>query len=273
MFGNQQFPSLKITIFLGVTFSPHLYYNDSNSRKGIHYYMCRHGGGKEFDMELIPINESKLKIMLDENDMKELNICDDADCACTETRHAIRTILDRAKTEIGFNTDGSEIFVQLYTSRGGGCELFVTKSAVLSTVASDDTSGDKKPRKKEIQAKKSQGDDCRALSPRQGSLPDQRRTAYGKMIFSFDSLRDICAVCKILQNKNTDITSRAFIGSSDEYYLLLENTNMSAYSRLDALTFILEYGKRERADHLSTYLCEHGRVICSESAIETLSEF
>ena len=68
-------------------------------------------------MELIPINDSKLKIMLDESDMKELNICEEADCANNETRHAIRTILERAKNQIGFNTEGSEIFVQLYASR------------------------------------------------------------------------------------------------------------------------------------------------------------
>ena len=79
-------------------------------------------------MELIPINNSKLKIMLDENDMKEYNIGDEADCANSATRLAIRHILDCAKDKIGFNTEGAEIFVQLYTSKHGGCELFVTKS-------------------------------------------------------------------------------------------------------------------------------------------------
>ena len=107
---------------------------------------CRaNSGGMEIIMELIPINNSKLKIMLDESDMKEYNISDEADCANGETRQAIRHILDRARDQIGFNTEGSEIFVQLYTSKRGGCELFVTKSSFSSL--KDDKQIDKKTKK------------------------------------------------------------------------------------------------------------------------------
>jgi len=225
-------------------------------------------------MELIPINDSKLKIMLDESDMKELNIGDRTDCACIETRYAIRTILERAKEEIGFNTEGSEIFVQLYTSKGGGCELFVTKSTALIPAEHEpEQKNDKKNKKREVQQKKTPKEDCRALSLRADTLPDQRRTTFGKMIYSFDTLRDVCAVCKILKSRSHDILSRAYCGEQDDFYLVLENTNMSAYSRLDSLTFILEYGKRERTDHISTYLSEHGQVICQENAVEILSQF
>lgn len=225
-------------------------------------------------MELIPINDSKLKIMLDESDMKELNIGDTTDCACVETRYAIRTILERAKAEIGFNTEGSEIFVQLYTSKGGGCELFVTKSDSLGThEPAEEQKNEKKNKKRDGQSKKTQKDDCHALSVRTDTSPDQRRTTFGKMIYSFETLRDVCAVCKILNSRPHDIISRAYRGAHEDFYLVLENTNMSAYSRLDCLTFILEYGKRERTDHVSTYLSEHGRVICEENAIEILSKF
>lgn len=225
-------------------------------------------------MEIIPINDSKLKIMLDESDMKELHICNDADCARGETRLAIRTILERAKTQIGFNTDGSEIFVQLYTSKSGGCELFITKSNVPPAQAPENEGkSDKKPQKREGQQKKKTQETSCALTPKQESLPAQRRSNIGRMIFSFDSLRDVCAVCKILDQKEIFLESRAYRGADDDYYLLLENANMSAYSRLDKLTFILEYGRRERADHINTYLSERGRAICSEYAIETLSKF
>ncbi len=229
---------------------------------------------KEVNVELIPINDSKLKIMLDESDMKELHICDEADCACGETRLAIRTLLERAKTQVGFNTEGSEIFVQLYTSRGGGCELFVTKStALLSSGTEGEHKSEKKSKKRETHQKRTVEEDCRAPSQSPDAPMDQRRERFGKMIFSFESLRDICAVCKILNQKNTNISSRAYRGANEEFYLVLENTNMSAYSRLDSMTFILEFGKRERADHINTYLCEHGQIICSERALETLSQF
>ena len=230
-------------------------------------------------MEIIPINDSKLKIMLDESDMKELHIYNEADCARGETRHAIRTLLERAKNEIGFNTEGSEIFVQLYTSKGGGCELFITKSRSLPLPNTegekkDDKAGEKKQQKKrEGQTKKKQTEDFCALAPRSQALTEWKKATFGKMIFSFDSLRDICAVCRILNQRGLELSSRAYRGADDDFYLVLENTSISAYSRLDDLTFILEFGKRERADHINTYLYEYGRLICPERALETLSQF
>ena len=78
-------------------------------------------------MELILISNTKLKIMLNENDMQRYKIGSESDCAEPDTRRAIRSLLDCAREQIGFNTEGEEIFVQLYTSKKGGCELFVTK--------------------------------------------------------------------------------------------------------------------------------------------------
>lgn len=229
---------------------------------------------EEVNVEIIPINDSKLKIMLDESDMKELHICEDADCARGETRLAIRTILERAKTQIGFNTEGSEIFVQLYTSKGGGCELFITKSNALPFASlNNEGKSDKKPQRREGPHKKKTQEESCAITPKAETLPTQRRSTIGKMIFSFESLRDMCDVCKILKEKKSGVESRAYRGADDNYYLVIENANMSAYCRLDSLTFILEYGRRERADHISTYLSECGKAICLENAIETLSDF
>ena len=225
-------------------------------------------------MEIIPINDSKLKIMLDECDMKELHICDDADCAKGETRLAIRALLERAKTEIGFNTEGSEIFVQLYTSKGGGCELFITKGSTLPLpTPKEEVKEGSKQKKREGQAKRKPQEEYCSLPAKRETKDEQRRSTFGRMIFSFDSLHDLCAVCRILDKRNTKMISRAFRADGDSFFLVLENANISAYIRLDFLTFILEYGKRERTDHISTYLSEHGEVICRDNAIETLSQF
>lgn len=235
---------------------------------------CRQIVGRlEITMEIIPINDSKLKIMLDERDMKELNICDEADCANNETRHAIRTILDRARLQLGFNTEGAEIFVQLYTSKSGGCELFVTKSCMpRQREIEADRKDEKKQKKRDPQQKRINTDDCHALSVRTESLPKSRKYENGQMVFSFDSLHDVCAVCRILQAKNAEVTAVAYRGEADDFYLVLDNTNLSAYSRLDSLSFILEYGRREHTDYINTYLCEHGKMICPKNAIEILSK-
>jgi negative regulator of genetic competence, sporulation and motility len=132
---------------------------------------------------------------------------------------------------------------------------------------------EKKPQRREAPQKKRAHEESCAITPKAEALPAQRRSTIGKMIFSFDSLRDMCDVCKILKNKKSGVESRAYKGAEEDYYLVIENANMSAYCRLDTLTFILEYGRRERADHINTYLSEHGKAICPDKAIETLAEF
>ncbi len=223
-------------------------------------------------MELIPINDSKLKIMLDVSDMKEYNIGEDADCASNETRHAIRSILDRARAQIGFNTEGSEIFVQLYTSKSGGCELFITKGEASSPRPIDQKN--EKKGKKRSDTQKPVPTECRsALSVRKESLPAYQRSEYQRLIFSFDSLKELSRVCKILCMRGIKLVSHVYCGEKNEFFLILDNTGMSAYSQLDRLTFIMEFGKRVRHEHISTYLSEYGRLICRDNAVETLSKF
>ena len=223
-------------------------------------------------MELIPINESKLKIMLDESDMKEYNIGDEADCANNETRLAIRNILDRARDQIGFNTEGSEIFVQLYTSKRGGCELFVTKSS-FSPEREEEIAKQVDRRNKKSKRTSDGSDTCQALTVRGETQIRSGKGEFGRMIFSFETLDDLCAVCRILFSMSLSIMSHAYKGEDDDFYLVLENASTAAYTRLDKLTFILEFGARERADHVSTYLCEHATLICEGNAIATLAEF
>ena len=83
-------------------------------------------------------------------------------------------------------------------------------------------------------------------------------------------MKDLITVCRILDSAEIYPESRAYFDDSGNFYLLLQGTKMSAYSRHDRLTFIVEYGKRENPDCLVSYISEHGRVICQSSAIETL---
>ncbi|MBE6583401.1 MAG: adaptor protein MecA [Ruminococcaceae bacterium] len=233
-------------------------------------------------MELIPINDSKLKIMLDEIDMKEYRLGAESDCADMETRRAIRNILDLARDQIGFNTEGAEIFVQLYTSKKGGCELFITKgesyegsqrevgfsSEKMSAhlPIKDDRSAHSRQKKRES----AKGAPYGELAVRDNSLPSERKNDIGKLAFSFDALIDLCKVCRIMLERGIKAGSQALYDDAGIFYLLLYNTGMSAYSRLDRFSFITEYGIKESSDRLLTYLGEHGNTICNEGAIELL---
>lgn len=227
-------------------------------------------------MELILISKSKLKIMLDEKDMKEYNIGDETDCARAETRRAIRTILDRAKDQIGFNTEGVEIFVQLYTSKSGGCELFVTKGNDSDNFVSNTAHpSDKRQKKRETGQKKTDIFDDRSdsLPEHADILPKSLESEFGRVAFSFDSLSDIFKVCRLLKSKGFSGRSHALKDMEGKYYLFILGLDMKAYSRLDDMSFIYEYGKKERWDTLFTYLEEHGKVLCFDNAVDVLSAF
>lgn len=87
-------------------------------------------------MELLVIGESKLKVMLNKEDMKkygllgsELNYDD------PPTRKKLLRILDDVKAQSGFDTTADKLLIQLYPSRDGGSEMFVTKLGLLPSTA------------------------------------------------------------------------------------------------------------------------------------------
>ena len=233
-------------------------------------------------MELILISNTKLKIMLNEDDMKQYKIGSEADCAESGTRKAIRSILERAKEQVGFNTDGEEIFVQLYTSKKGGCELFVTKCQVREAEGSlpeeqmlpvsTDASEQRRQRKglRSAEHPLSFADTVRTQKADEEKKKAPSRHASRRIAFSFPSLVELLAVCRILDRMGIRPESHAYRDDRGQTYLLLSDPEISAFSRLDRLSFIAEYGKRENPDCLTYYISEHGSVICEKRAIETL---
>ena len=79
-------------------------------------------------MDYIMINESKLKIMLEAKDLEEWDIrIDELDYSNPYAKIIFEEILDYAKSNLGFDSDGRKVLLQLYPSKDGGCELFITR--------------------------------------------------------------------------------------------------------------------------------------------------
>lgn len=236
-------------------------------------------------MELILISNTKLKIMLDESDMKKYNISSECDCAGGSTRKAIRSLLECAKEKVGFNTDGEEIFVQLYASRKGGCELFVTKckapeteearARLKSPILSEYPSAERKQERGLglPETGRDKKDERTELKPYTHTASLKKDYQNSRLAYSFKDMRSLLSVCKTLAAREAFPESRAFCDSDGNFYLLLLCSCTSAFSRLDSLTFMIEYGKRENPDCLMSYIAEHGKIICHEKAIETLCKF
>ena len=199
-------------------------------------------------MELIVINENKLKITLSECDMKQYSLdCNTIDYDNTETRRAFWNILDEVKHQTGFDAASQKVFIQLYPSKEGGCEMYVTKLGLAHD-------GD--------------GKDADTTSSHRLHPLHRRRAAY-----SFDSVGKLTAVCKRLSEIGFSDKSSAWhsLLERGRYYLILEEPEENAYLPLSECSFIFEYGKSENLKNTLLLLHEHASCICEEGAVDTLA--
>lgn len=215
-------------------------------------------------MEIILISECKLKIALREEDLAAFEIrADELDYSNTETKRMFWDLLTRAKQKTGFDTDGQRVLVQLYPSKDGGCEMFVTKIGLLDEERSE---------KEEKHDKKcSQG--YERLS---SQIKKQKRNAAQRGIcsaYSFDNTENLLRVCRRLSDMGYIGDSSAYKGDNGRCYLFLADVETASYTPLDEFSFIAEYGRKENSDLSRYYVLEHSKPLCEKSAVSTLGKF
>lgn len=208
-------------------------------------------------MEIIMISDSKLKIMLCEEDLRRFELsANELDYSNTETKRMFWDILNRAKHENGFDTDGHRVLVQLYPSKDGGCELFVTKMGALECE-----------------------DDIRKNTKNSGYdklYSDVKRKKKGLFskgnlsVFGFESIDDLLSACRKLSAIGYVGESSAYKCDNGRNYLFLSDIDSTPCAPLSEISFITEYGTKENADILKYYICEHGQTICEGSAVSAL---
>ena len=78
-------------------------------------------------MEFIKIHERKLKIALSKGELLRFGLTPaDVDYEKVETKRALWQMLDEAKRTCGFDASGRSLYVEVYPSRTGACEIFVS---------------------------------------------------------------------------------------------------------------------------------------------------
>ena len=210
-------------------------------------------------MELIVVNSQKLKIILDKDDMLSFDISgEDLDYSSAKTRKALGNILERAKAETGFDTGNDRLYIQVFLSVDGGCEMFFTKRARLLP----------EPESKS----------CSLLKKKYATASDYS-CEYGRYIAKSDNIDNIIDLCIRLKKEG-------FYGASSLYelkggYILTldfrhrfsfasEECGLPDFSRF---SFICAYAEISYADPIpSAYIEEHGKAIIKETAVETICE-
>ena len=194
-------------------------------------------------MELLLISDSKLKIMLSDEDMKKYDLGgEEIDYGNTHTRRALWEILDEARARTGFDAASDKILVQLYPSKDGGCELFVTKLGLIPPLAEKNISRSNR---------------VAMLTSRQA-------------LYRFESLSDLISAAKAVRGIDTLRGSDAYFSDDGAYYLSLEERSGKS-NTVSEFFRILEYGEQVSPD-MQPYITEHSRKIAENNAVEMLSE-
>lgn len=245
-------------------------------------------------MELIVIDENKLKIMLSAPDMLHYELrAERMDYADEDTQRAFRHIFHDARDQIGFETTGERLLVQLYTSREGGCEIFVTKlgecsvgdptmpacTAAGENALLDRLRGEPALREEAVMehAHHSMPDSWNTTEGVDPSLtqPDEAVSATDRHVwaFSFDGLDTLLRVCHRLRDRGYDGQSRAYIEERTGSVFLLVSLPGTGFRLPLWAAFLSEYGQEVTdTEGLCLYLSEHGRPLCATGAVEVLGQ-
>ena len=187
--------------------------------------------GMEPAMELIVISDSKIKLMLTRDDMDRYR---------GMTKDVLREIMEDAKKQCGCTAMEGRIYVQMYPSKSGGCELFVTRL--------ENRSGT-----------------CGAGEDR--VLTDYRKYIFEErgshIIYVFGSMNYLLGTCARLHSLGYSGSSMAYHDPcSGKYYLLLECETHIA----------VEYFGSLCPSRLFCYISEHCSLFCT-GAVEKLAKF
>ena len=184
-------------------------------------------------MELIMINDTKLKVMLDPSDMDDLSL---NDIHRDGTRRALTAILEAARKQCGFDTSHSRIFVQMYPCRRGGCELFVTKMS----------------RRGETSMLRAGAE--RTITEYRKFEPEKRYHS-GHVIYAFRELGYLLSTCACLLTSGYGGISSAWHDPAGDYYLSLDRETF----------FAGEHFGRLCPSSMYYYINEHCRLICQDA--------
>jgi negative regulator of genetic competence, sporulation and motility len=206
---------------------------------------------KEVFMELIVINENKLKIIMSAQDMKDFCIDENEfHLSMTDTRQILSRILKASSTKTGFEdiSKDDKLLLQLYSDTYGGCELFVTRLKLES----------------EEDIFMPQGNEKFLLPKSTTKNAEHKKNTF---TYSFERLDFVISVCKELKKRN--FCGESSIQKLDNgKYLLFVSSDGIQNSFLNCLS---EFGELENTEISHLHSLERGTSIISSSAVEKLS--
>ena len=200
-------------------------------------------------MEIVPSRRGVV-VTLSPPDFKELEITSNelmkrSTCA----RRALWQILDKVNSETGFDASRGNVEIVMFEDKGGGCELFLKKTA-------DSGRGGKVGYIKEnyrFSAEKTEKP-CAAA-------------------YRFDGLEMMAGACRQLIARGFNGESGAYYDDGGKYFLIVGGEQKTSSSRLvRQFSFLSEFGEKCDAPCADSYIKEHCACIAESGAVKIIAE-
>jgi negative regulator of genetic competence, sporulation and motility len=187
-------------------------------------------------MEIMKITDTSIKISLCATEAQEYNLNEECQLDTKEVKKSFARLLSKAKKEVGFKYAGENIVAEIFSSKDGGYEIFVSCLNLEEKMYREKANSEKIQRQAQ------------------------------SVIYSFDELEDLLLVSSRLAKLELGIKSSLYLDeSSKKYYLILDGV-----SKKDAfLGFISEYAMPVKSNHI-TYIYEYTKCIVKGNAISRL---
>ena len=209
-------------------------------------------------MELVVINENKLKVMMNETDMKIYGLDENEFyCSITNARDILRKIIKNSPVRTGFEDIpiDEKILIQLYPDKTGGCELYITR------ISLDE---------KEDDTFMPQENDERYLLPK--PIIKKQGLKIPLLSYKFDNLEFAMCAAKEMYRRNYNGASSFYRDQEGKYFLFVNNLKNEGAEYKNVTDFLSEFGELTNTENTRLALSERGKCIFKENAVKQLTE-
>lgn len=199
-------------------------------------------------MKIEKLTENKIRIIVNSYDLENKNLDFKALLSRTlDSQGFFLDMLEKAKTEVGFNTDGCKILVEAFSTTDEYLIFTITKY-----VDKSNTQTGKRPKVK----------------------MKNLNISATKAIYKLDNFDVFCDLCTYLNNNFSNITKISKCSSlylyNNNYYLLIRNNNISKDIMQNFYISISEFlSMSNLSSNFENKLFEHGKAIIKNNAILT----
>lgn len=200
-------------------------------------------------MKIEKLTENKIQIIINPADLESGNLNVSHLTTTTIQEHAFFTkILEKAKQEVGFETEGCKLLIEIFSSNDEFLIFTITKYTSLE-------------KKKPVAKRK---------------IPN---TSDNNLIYKFDSFEEFCEFCSCIntfKNFNIRLLSKKIdlYFYQNTYYLLIKNINNSYVNKKVLYSLISEFSiPMSFSSAFENKLIEYGNIIIRKNAIEQVNKY